>query len=97
MNPASTTAPDANSIVQLCPAPGWHAVYRNQDGGEFSSPIIAWGVQRDGTVVALDADANGLIDRADEQGNFVRLEQRPSNSEQCLERIAYTLETTTFS
>lgn len=61
-------------IVQLIPADGWVAVYRD-DNTELRAPLVAWALRRDGQVVPLDTDPAGDVGDPRETSNFDRVER----------------------
>ena len=77
-----TDAPDASSdqtsdgehIVQLIPADGWVAVYKDDDT-ELRAPLVGWALRRDGQVVPLDTDPAGDVGDPRETSNFHRVER----------------------
>lgn len=68
---------DNEKIVQIIPAPGWHAIYKQPDGREEPSRLVAWGLTQDGELVPLDVDHNGDTDDPRQVSNFARIEYRP--------------------
>ncbi|MEV0889933.1 hypothetical protein [Promicromonospora sp. MEB111] len=61
-------------IVQLIPADGWVAVYK--DGKtEMRAPLVAWGLRRDGQVVPLDTNPAGDVGDPRSTANFDRVER----------------------
>lgn len=67
--------PRPRRILQLIPAVGWTAVYREADGTSFYTPVVAFAlVEEDGDadiryVVPMNVDADG-VDFADDASNF---------------------------
>lgn len=59
-------------VVAVIPATGWLAEYELPDGPEFE-PVIAWGLQEVGSLVAMTADPGGYAHPAPDEGNFVRI------------------------
>ena len=59
----------ASDIVQIIPADGWFAIFDN-DGKEFKSPLVAWGLQRDSTIIPLDLDRKGQVDDPTNNSKF---------------------------
>ena len=70
--------PDENSddkhIVQIIPAAGWVAVYKDDDT-ELRAPLVAWALRRDGQVVPLDTGPEGDVGDPRETSNFDRVER----------------------
>lgn len=66
-------ADDAH-IVQLIPADGWVAVYKDEDA-EVRVPLVAWGLRRDGQVVPLDTAPEGDVGDPRETAGFDRVER----------------------
>ena len=64
---------DAKDIIQIMPSGGWHFAYKESDGTPVVFPVLAWGLTREGDVVALDCDACGVVDDVTDLGNFVCL------------------------
>lgn len=62
-------------IIQIIPAEGWFAKYRNDDGSVFYSPLVCFALveEKNGHtfVRGMDADSSGIIDFADEPQNFL--------------------------
>jgi hypothetical protein len=73
-----TETPDENMdhtrIVQIIPADGWVAVYKDDDA-ELRAPLVAWALRQDGEVVPLDTDPGGDVGDPREAGNFHRIER----------------------
>ncbi|MFI2365160.1 hypothetical protein [Promicromonospora sp. NPDC019610] len=65
---------DDEQIVQLIPADGWVAVYRDEEA-EVRAPLVAWGLRRDGEVVPLDTDPSGTVGDPRETAGFDRVER----------------------
>lgn len=61
-------------IVQLIPADGWVAIYKDEET-ELRAPLVAWGLRRDGQVVPLDTDPEGDVGDPRETANFDRVER----------------------
>jgi hypothetical protein len=67
-------------IVQIVPADGWYAEYRNDDGQRFHMRLVVWALV-EGTegidrgvheVRGLCCDADEGVDFADDVTNFIR-------------------------
>ena len=60
-------------IVQIMPAPGWVAIFDEEDD-ELISPLVGWALVQDGSggqaVVGLAA--SDKVELCDDQSNFVR-------------------------
>lgn len=65
---------DDARIVQLIPADGWVAVYKDEDV-EVRAPLVAWGLRRDGQVVPLDTAPEGDVGDPRETAGFDRVER----------------------
>lgn len=63
-----TEDPDPR-IVSMIPAVGWRVAYKNEDGSEWTRPLVGWGVKSDGDIAALDVDSTGLVEAIGETGN----------------------------
>ncbi|GAA2224709.1 hypothetical protein GCM10010413_18500 [Promicromonospora sukumoe] len=61
-------------IVQLIPADGWVAVYKDGDT-EVRAALVAWGLRSDGEVVPLDTDPSGTVGDPRETAGFDRVER----------------------
>ncbi|MDR7381114.1 hypothetical protein [Promicromonospora iranensis] len=61
-------------IVQLIPANGWVAVYKDDDT-ELRAPLVAWALRRDGEVIPLDTDPEGDVGDPRKTRNFHRVER----------------------
>jgi hypothetical protein len=55
---------EESKIVQLMPADGWYAHFKNIDGEKWQTPLIAWGLREDGSVVPLVAALSGEVEAA---------------------------------
>lgn len=71
-------------ILQIIPAPGWYAKYREEDGSETISamPLVCWALCEDeahgGTFVeGCDVDELGEIELAPEASNFCGYVYKP--------------------
>jgi hypothetical protein len=54
------------AIVALLPAGGWRVAWSRDDGqGEWSQPLVGWGLKADGSVVPLDTDGTGCVEELD--------------------------------
>lgn len=53
------------AIVALLPAGGWRVAWPQEDGTEWSQPLVGWGLRADGSVVPLDTDATGSVEELD--------------------------------
>ena len=63
--------------VVLCPAVEWQALFRAEGAAMESLPVVAWGVQRGGTVVALVVEEDGgCLSPVDSYSNFAGLSLR---------------------
>ncbi|MFY1589127.1 hypothetical protein ACN267_32245 [Micromonospora sp. WMMD734] len=51
-----------SELVAIAPAGGWRVAWKTASGGEWSQPLVGWGLKADGTVVPLDADPGGFVD-----------------------------------
>nr|DAZ41851.1 MAG TPA: hypothetical protein [Caudoviricetes sp.] len=60
-------------IVQLIPVSNFTAVYEEDDGSEFTLPIIAIGLTDIGNAELLSVTSNGDVFIANESGNFVEI------------------------
>lgn len=77
-----TETPDISSgetsndtrIVQLIPADGWVAVYKDNDT-ELRAPLVAWALRRDGEVIPLDTNPEGDVGDPRKTSNFHRVER----------------------
>ncbi|MFY1703929.1 hypothetical protein ACN28G_19705 [Micromonospora sp. WMMA1923] len=49
-------------LVAIVPADGWRVAWKTASGGEWSQPLVGWGLKADGTVVPLDCDPAGYVD-----------------------------------
>jgi hypothetical protein len=61
-------------IAQIVPARGVSAVYKDDDGGEYRSPVNLWALKADGDVAPLVSDSRGIVDEPNQDENFLRLE-----------------------
>lgn len=48
-------------IIAIMPAGGWRIEWTNKDGSSWSEPLVGWGLRADGTVAALETDADGVV------------------------------------
>lgn len=61
---------DPPEIVGLIPADGWMVTFKDDDdGSEWSTPLIGWGLKADGEVVPLEVDGDGLVSAVEYTGN----------------------------
>lgn len=61
-----------HDVVQIIPADGWYARYRDEEGGEFHVRLIAWALLRSGKVVGVDTDMAGVMQvLCDEVSNLI--------------------------
>jgi hypothetical protein len=49
-------------LVAVVPAGGWQAEHTATDGTVAVTPLAAWGLRSDGTLVALDVDGIGHVE-----------------------------------
>ncbi|MEV5691133.1 hypothetical protein [Micromonospora globbae] len=73
------------NIVAIMPAGGWRVAYATDDGGEWSTPLVGWGVKADGTVVPLDCDPDGNVEDFDHLGGKWRIyhpDAKPSTEQE---------------
>jgi hypothetical protein len=47
-------------FVTALPADGWRVEYADDNGGNWSEPVVGWGVTSDGYAVALGDSGDGL-------------------------------------
>lgn len=65
-----------DDIVQIIPADGWFAVYRDDNGAEYRTPLVAWALQRDGIIAPYDTDERGTVEPVNRtDSSFVRIER----------------------
>ena len=66
-------------LVQLIPATGWYAVYR-EGNIERSYPLVAFGLTRAGDVEPLDIDPLGSVENVAGTSNLIRIEYKEPTS-----------------
>ncbi|MES9523138.1 hypothetical protein [Streptomyces capoamus] len=66
---------NANPVIAAFPGGGWQAVYKDDNGFEYYTPVVGWLVQADGNCRPFTFDQHG--DQADPTTltNFVRLQE----------------------
>lgn len=52
---------NTNQFNSLIPADGWRARYQARNGTFFDEPLVAWGLSRDGIVVPVVNDPDGIM------------------------------------
>ena len=55
---------EPEDIIALIPAGGWRGRWVDNDGIEYSEPLVAWGLQADGDIVPLETDSAGMVLKA---------------------------------
>ena len=60
-----------SGYVQIIPADGWWAVYKEEDGTLTRSKVAAIAMHEDGGLAWLDPDSSGFASDATECSNFV--------------------------
>lgn len=60
---------DEDRVVAIIPATGWSAVHQ-EDDGVTETPVVAWGLQGTGHLVAMTPDISGYVHPAPEDKNF---------------------------
>lgn len=68
-----SVTPVAAPVIAAIPAHGWIAEFKDDSGGTFKSPLVAWAVRADGTLEPVHVDSDGLSDDPTAVGNFIRL------------------------
>jgi hypothetical protein len=56
--------PDVGDLAAIMPAGGWRIEYANEDGSKWAEPLVGWAL-RNGTVIPLVVDGDGLVDDLD--------------------------------
>lgn len=58
-------------ILQISPADGWYAVYRNDGESDIWAPLACWGLYEDEEGTAVDGmDGNDSVEFSDHNSNF---------------------------
>jgi hypothetical protein len=55
-------------FVSIIPADGWRVARKDDDGTEWSRPLIGWAVKADGEIAALETDPDGLVEEVGAHG-----------------------------
>jgi hypothetical protein len=66
--------------VQITPADGWVAIYKESEDGESREPLVAWALRADGSVVGLTS--GDYVDSAETPDNFLRYEREAPSAGQ---------------
>jgi hypothetical protein len=64
--------PDCSNYSAIMPAGGWRIEFINSDGSKFDEPLVGWAL-RNGSVVPLTVDADGLVDDMDSYSGAYRI------------------------
>ncbi len=59
-------------IIGMIPAPGWYVIWEDENK-RHRSPLVGWGIQKDGAVVPLTSDATGYVDDPTTDSTFKEL------------------------
>ncbi len=62
-----------NKIVQIIPAEGWWALYKEADGKYWKSKVACFALFQDGSITPMDCDSSGWVDICKETDNLYRI------------------------
>lgn len=57
----NSTSQHGPRIIQIMPADGWRVRYLSENDADSEEPLMGWGLQTDGEVIPLSADAYGYV------------------------------------
>lgn len=63
-----------SDIVQLIPANGERIAYTNPDEPDPTTPVVAWGLSRDGVLIPLTVGSDGTVEQEDDDWKLAMTE-----------------------
>lgn len=76
--------PGKKKILQIIPAAGWFAVYKNEGEPETLSPLACWALVEDeeGNTNVQGMDADDYVDFVEDIGNFSKYSHKPESAQE---------------